>query len=65
MSVRNVLRWLEEAARLAPGSIAFDAPDKVMTWGQVWQAAQETGSLLAEKTQAQQPVLILMDKSPD
>lgn len=65
MSVRNVLRWLEEAARLAPDSIAFDAPGRVMTWGQVWQAAQETGSLLAEKTQAQQPVLILMDKSPD
>ena len=65
MSVRNVLRWLEEAARLAPGSIAFDAPGRAMTWGQVWQAAQETGSLLAEKTQAQQPVLILMDKSPD
>ncbi|MCI6374102.1 MAG: amino acid adenylation domain-containing protein [Clostridiales bacterium] len=63
--MRNVLRWLEEAARLAPDSIAFDAPGRVMTWGQVWQAAQETGSLLAEKTQAQQPVLILMDKSPD
>ena len=27
--------------------------------------AQETGSLLATKTKAQQPVLILMDKSPD
>ena len=65
MSVRNVLDWLEEAARLAPGNIAFDAPGKAMTWEQVWQTAQETGSLLATKTKAQQPVLILMDKSPD
>ena len=65
MSVRNVLDWLEEAARLAPGNIAFDAPGKAMTWEQVWQAAQETGSLLATQTKAQQPVLILMDKSPD
>ena len=65
MSVRNVLDWLEEAARLASGNIAFDAPGKAMTWEQVWQAAQETGSLLATKTKAQQPVLILMDKSPD
>ena len=65
MSVRNVLDWLEEAARLAPGNIAFDAPGKAMTWEQVWQTAQETGSLLATQTKAQQPVLILMDKSPD
>lgn len=65
MSVRNVLDWLEEAARLAPGNIAFDAPGKAMTWEQVWQTAQETGSLLATQTKAQQPVLILMDKSPE
>ena len=52
MSVRNVLDWLEEAARLAPGNIAFDAPGKAMTWEQVWQAAQETGSLLATQTRA-------------
>ena len=65
MSVRNVLDWLEEAARLAPGSIAVDTPNKAMTWEQVWQAAQETGSFLAAQVDVQQPVLILMDKSPD
>ena len=65
MSVRNVLDWLEAAARLAPGSTAVDLPGKAMTWEQVWQAARETGSFLAEQVDAQQPVLILMDKSPD
>lgn len=65
MSTRNVLDWLEGAARLAPGAAAFDAPGKVVTWGQVCQSAREIGSFLAAQTVAQQPVLLLMDKSPD
>lgn len=65
MSVRNVLDWLAEAARLTPETTAFDEPGKALTWGQVWQAAREIGSFLAAQADGRQPVLILMDKSPD
>lgn len=65
MSVRNVLDWLEEAARLTPDATAVDQPDRALTWSQVWQAARETGSFLAAQVDAQQPVMVLMDKSPD
>ena len=65
MSVRNVLDWLEIAAWLSPDATAVDQPDKALTWGQIWQAARETGSFLAAQVDAQQPVLVLMDKSPD
>ncbi|MGN1019636.1 MAG: AMP-binding protein [Aristaeellaceae bacterium] len=65
MSVRNVLEWLEIAAWLSPDAAAVDQPDRVMTWGRVWQAAREAGSYLAGRIDAQQPVLVLMDKSPE
>ncbi|MGN0745369.1 MAG: AMP-binding protein [Aristaeellaceae bacterium] len=65
MSVRNVLDWLEIAAWLSPDATAVDQPDRALTWSQVWQAARATGSFLAGQVDAQQPVLMLMDKSPD
>ncbi|MGN0971351.1 MAG: hypothetical protein ACI4OY_05300, partial [Aristaeellaceae bacterium] len=61
MSVRNVLDWLEIAAWLSPDATAVDQPDRALTWGQVWQAARETGSFLATQVDAQQPVLVLME----
>lgn len=65
MSTRNVLDWLEDAARLAPDAVAFDQPGRVLNWNQVRHAARSIGSFLAAHTSCQQPVLILMDKSPD
>lgn len=64
MSVRNVLDWLEEAARCAPDAVAFDAPESSLTWGALCLRAREAGSFLAARLQRQQPVLVLMDKSP-
>lgn len=65
MSTRNVLEYLTDAARLAPEAVAFDAPGTALTWREVHQAAREIGSFLASRIAPQQPVLILMDKSPD
>ena len=65
MSTRNVLEWLEDAARLAPEAAAFNQPGKALTWNQVRHAARGIGSFLAAHTDSQRPVLILMDKSPD
>ena len=65
MSTRNVLEWLENAARLASDAPAFDQPGKVLTWNQVYHAARSIGSFLAAHTDSRRPVLILMDKSPD
>lgn len=65
MSTRNVLEWLEDAARLAPEAVAFNQPGKALTWNQVRHAARGIGSFLAAHTDSQRPVLILMDKSPD
>lgn len=65
MSTRNVLDYLADAARLAPEAVAFDDPERTLTWGEVDRSAREIGSFLAARVAPQQPVLILMDKSPD
>ncbi|MBR5345031.1 MAG: AMP-binding protein [Clostridia bacterium] len=64
MSTRNVLEWLEEAERLSPEAVAFDAPGESLTWREVACRARAIGSCLAARIPAQSPVLILMDKSP-
>lgn len=65
MSTRNVLDWLEDAARLSPDAAAFDQPEKSLTWRQVRDMARSIGSFLSMRTESRCPVLILMDKSPD
>ena len=65
MSTRNVLDWLEAAARLAVDGTAFDQPGKSLTWRQVRDTARSIGGFVAAHTASQRPVLILMDKSPD
>ncbi len=62
--IRNVLVWLEEAARRAPDAAAFDMPGDRLTWQAVYNRARAIGSYLAGQVPAQTPVLILMDKSP-
>lgn len=64
MSARNVLCWLEDAARLAPDETAFDQPDLRLSWGEVCLRARQAGSFLACLIPRQSPVLILMEKSP-
>ena len=65
MSTRNVLSWLEEAARLSPEAAAYDAPGEKMTWKETAVRARRVGSFLAARIPGRTPVLILMDKSPD
>ena len=65
MSVRNVLDWLEEAARLAPEATAFDSPERRLAWAQARGLARRAGSRLASLIPPQSPVLILMEKSPE
>ncbi len=65
MSTRNILDWLEDAARLSPDETAFDRPDGRMTWGQARHRARSVGSRLAALLPRQAPVLILMEKSAD
>ena len=65
MSVRNVLDWLEEAARLAPEATAFDSPERRLAWAQARGLARRAGSRLASLSPPQSPVLILMEKSPE
>ena len=62
--MRNVLDWLDEAAKEAPQSAAFDQPDMGITWGELQKRAREIGSFIAGRLPAQSPVLILMEKSP-
>ena len=65
MSTRNVLCWLEDAARLAPDAPAFEQPGLTLTWNQVRHKARSIGSTLATLIPRQTPVLILMEKSTD
>ena len=65
MSTRNVLEWLEDAAKLSPDAPAYDAPGRLMTWRQVYDRARGVGGFLAARIPRQSPVLILMEKSPD
>ena len=65
MSARSVLEWLEDAARLAPDAVAFEQPDKAITWNGVRHRARAVGSALASLIPLQSPVLILMEKSAD
>ncbi len=65
MSVRNVLEWLEEAARISPEAVAFEQPGCTLTWEQVCRRARSIGAAVAERIPRQTPVLILMEKSPD
>lgn len=65
MSVRNVLTWLEDAARLSPDAPAFAQPEGSLTWAQVKSRAQRIGSRLAQLIAGQSPVLILMEKSAE
>ena len=62
--IRNVLTWLEDAARRAPDAAAFDMPGERLTWQAVFSRARAIGSYLTGLIPAQTPVLILMDKSP-
>jgi len=64
MSVRNILEWLEDAARLAPDAPAFDMPGNGVTWLQARRQARAVGSFIAARTAPRAPVLILMEKSP-
>ena len=64
MSIRNVLQWLEDAARRAPDAAAFDMPGDGLSWRQVWNRARAIGSCLCSLIPAQTPVLILMEKTP-
>ncbi|MBQ7455785.1 MAG: AMP-binding protein, partial [Clostridia bacterium] len=64
-SVRNVLEWLEDAARLSPDAPAYDMPGRALNWGEVRVRARIIGSFLAARAAQQSPVLILMEKSPD
>lgn len=63
--MKNVLDWLEAAALQAPSAPAFDMPSRRISWSETHKRAREIGSCLAEHIEAGQPVLILMDKSPD
>lgn len=65
MSVRNILAWLEDAARLSPDAPAFAQPEGNLTWSQVKSRAQCIGSRLTQLIAGQSPVLILMEKSPE
>ncbi len=62
---RNVLEWLEDAARRAPEAMAFEDGTTGMTYCQLLTRAQEIGSFLLAHVRAQQGVLLLMDKGPD
>ena len=62
--IRNVLAWLEESAQRDPQHIAFEDEASAVSYHQLLQRAQEIGSFLLGCTQAQQPVLIYMDKAP-
>ena len=46
MNTRNVLDWLEEAARLAPDGVALEEPGRRLTWSQVRLKARCVGSAL-------------------
>ena len=65
MSTRNVLDWLSDAARLSPDAIAFEQPEKKITWKQTEKRARAVGSRVAALVPRQTPVLILMEKNPD
>ena len=65
MSTRNVLDWLSDAARLSPDAVAFEQPERIITWKQTERQARAVGSHLASRITPQSPVLILMEKSPD
>ena len=65
MNVRNVLEWLEDAEAAAPDAVAYDMPGQRFTWREITARARQIGSFLAERTAAQTPVLILMEKSPE
>lgn len=64
MSIRNVLDWLEDAARHSPDAPALIQPGLEITWSQVRNQARIIGSRLCTSIAQQLPVLILMDKSP-
>lgn len=63
--MRNVLDWLESAARLTPEKTAADMPNKKMTWAELNFRARGIGSFLAARIPQQTPVLILMEKTPE
>ena len=65
MSVRNVLSWLEDTARLSPSATAIEQPEGSIDWSQVQSRARCIGSRLAQLIARQSPVLILMEKSPE
>lgn len=64
MSIRNVLDWLSDAARLSPDAVAFEQPGQSLTWEQAEKQARAVGSRLASLIPRQTPGLILMEKSP-
>lgn len=63
--MRNVLCWLELSALRDPNHPALEDGTHTLTYQQLLTRAQEVGSFLHGRIQAQSPVLVLMDKTPD
>lgn len=63
--IRHVLAWLEATAARSPDAIAFEDERFSLTYGALLLRAKAIGSCVAHRTAAQQPVLLMMDKSPD
>ncbi len=61
---RNVLTWLEATAAQMPQASAFADPQEQMSYGELKQKAQAIGSYIAGQTPSQQPVLLMMEKTP-
>lgn len=61
---RNVLAWLEQAARRRPEAIAFEAANSALSYGALLLLSRQIGSAVSGVIQPQSPVLIYMDKGP-
>lgn len=61
---RNVLAFLEDSAARVPDAHAFEGAGDAISFAGLLRRAREIGSFLAARMAAQQPVLLMMDKTP-
>lgn len=62
---KNILTYLEETVKEVPDKTAFADDASSLTFQQLSNYAMAIGTLLSEKNLYKEPVVVLMDKSPD
>lgn len=63
--LKNILQYLENTAARMPDKLAFSDGERTLTHGELLQISRRVGSYLSAKAYRREPVMLLLDRSPE